>query len=184
MGEHGEIGNAADVVLCRQTREPFRIDLHHNCTTSKVAGGLRHVRRRHPARPAPGSPEVRQNGNLAVANDLVELLFVDFDRFADCRQLRLAGTAFANIGKVLGGNTIGPTARGAISNQRHGPILGRFSRSSGTHFAHQVLENLGGTADLRPPFTRNYIVNTMYHCKDLVSTEASISNFTPKLLLV
>jgi len=51
--EHGEIGYAADVVLCRQTREPFRIDLHHNCTTSDVAGGLRHVRCRHPARPAP-----------------------------------------------------------------------------------------------------------------------------------
>ncbi len=91
--EHGEIGNAADVVSCRQARQTFRIDLHHNSTPSEVAGGLRHVRRRHPARPAPGSPEVRQNWNLAVANDLVELLLVDFDGFADCRQLRLAGTA-------------------------------------------------------------------------------------------
>jgi len=82
------------------------------------------MRRRHLARSAPGSPEVRQNGNLALANDLVELLFVDFDRFADCRQLRFAATAFANIGKVLCGNAIEPTASGAISNQRHGSILG------------------------------------------------------------
>ena len=54
---------------------------------------------------------------------------------------------------MLGGNAIGSTARGAISNQRHGPILGRFSRSSGTHFAHQVLENLGktGTHDMHKP---------------------------------
>jgi hypothetical protein len=37
---------------------------------------------------------------------------------------------------VLGWNAIGFTAREAISNQRHGPILGRFSRSSGTHFSN------------------------------------------------
>ena len=73
--------------------------------------------------------------------------FVDFDGFADCRQLRFAGTALADIGKVLGGNAIGCTTRGAISNQRHGYILGRSFRSSGTHIAHELLEKLGQTAD-------------------------------------
>lgn len=58
-------------------------------------------------------------------------LFVDFDRVTDWRQPGLAGTAFANIGKVLGGNPIGPTARRAISNQRHGSILGP---QSGEHW--------------------------------------------------
>ena len=121
--EHCEIGDATDVVLCCQTREPFRVDLHHNRTPGKLSGGLCHVRRRHTARSAPGSPEVRQNRNLALANDLVELLFVDFDGLAYCRQLRFAGTAFPNIGKVSSGNAVGSTARGAISNQRHSPIL-------------------------------------------------------------
>jgi hypothetical protein len=65
------------------------------------------------------------------------MLFVDFDGFANCGQFRFAGTAFADIGKVLGGNAIGSTAARAISNQLHGRILIRFSRSSGTHFAHQ-----------------------------------------------
>ena len=83
------------------------------------------------------------SSSAAVANDLVELLFVDFDRLTDCRQLCFAGTAFTNIEKMLGGNAIGSTARGAISNQRHRSILGRFSRSSDPHFAHQVPENLG-----------------------------------------
>lgn len=83
------------------------------------------MRRRRTARSAPGSPKVRQNRNLALANDLIELLFVvDFDGFAYWRQIRLAGTAFAHIGKVLSGNAIGPTASGAISNQRHESILG------------------------------------------------------------
>ena len=40
----------------------------------------------------------------ARARDLVELLFVDFDGLSNYRWLRLAGTAFANIRKVLGGN--------------------------------------------------------------------------------
>src|SRR5579863_5258653 len=82
--EHREIGNATDVVLCCQAREPFGVDFHDDCSPSKLSCSLCHVRRRHAARSAPGSPEVRQNRNLAVANDLVELLFVDFDGFSYC----------------------------------------------------------------------------------------------------
>jgi len=74
LREHREIGNAADVVLCCQAREPFRIDLHHNGTPGEVSGGLCHMRCRHTARSAPGSSEVRQNRNLALANDFVEQL--------------------------------------------------------------------------------------------------------------
>src|SRR3954452_1083377 len=125
--KHGEIRNAANVVLRCDTREPFRVDLHHDCTPGEVSGGLRHEGRHPAAWSTPGRPEVRKNRDLALANHFVELLFVDFDRFADCRQLRLAGTAFANIGKVLRGNAIGPTASRAISNQRHGSILGHKS---------------------------------------------------------
>src|SRR3954471_16020070 len=40
--KHGEIRNAANVVLCCETREPFRVDLHHDCTPGEVSGGLRH----------------------------------------------------------------------------------------------------------------------------------------------
>ena len=69
------------------------------------------MRRRHTAGSAPGSPEGCENWNLALANDLVELLFVDFDGFAYWRQLSLASTAYADIGKVLGGNAIGSTRK-------------------------------------------------------------------------
>ena len=73
-----------NVVLFCQARELLRIDLHHDCTPGEVSGGLCHVRRRHTARSAPRCPEVRQNRNLALANDLVELLFVDFDGLSNC----------------------------------------------------------------------------------------------------
>src|SRR6476469_4296222 len=63
LREHDKIWNATNVVLCCQVREPFRIDLHHNCTPSELSGGLCHVRRGHTARSAPGCPEVRQNRN-------------------------------------------------------------------------------------------------------------------------
>ena len=56
--EHCEIGNAADVVLCGKLWEPFRIHLEDDCAPGKVPRGLRHVRRCHPARPAPGRPEI------------------------------------------------------------------------------------------------------------------------------
>ena len=81
--EHCEIGNAANVVLGCQVREPFRVDFQHNCTSGEVLGGSCDMRRSRTAWSAPGCPEVRKNRNLALANDLVELLFVvDFDGFA------------------------------------------------------------------------------------------------------
>jgi hypothetical protein len=125
--EHREIGNATDVILCRKGREPFRIDLHHDGTAGHVSGGLRDLRRRHPAGSAPGRPKIRQDRDLALANDLIELLLVDFDRLGNCRQLRLASTAFALIRKVRSRNTIRPTTGSAISNEWHGAILGHPS---------------------------------------------------------
>jgi hypothetical protein len=94
---------------------------------------LGHVRRRHPARSTLRSPEIDQNRNFALANDLVKFLFVDFDRLASSRQFRLAGTALANIGKVLGGNAIWLAARGTVANDRHGSILGHDSARMPAH---------------------------------------------------
>ncbi len=124
-GKHREIGNAAHVVLRGELRITFRVHFQHDCAPGQLPRRLRHVRRGHAARSAPGRPKIGQNRDLALANDLVELLFVDFDRFADCRQLRLAGTALANVGKVLGGYAVGPSTGKAISNHRHGSILGQ-----------------------------------------------------------
>ena len=122
--KHREIRNAADVVPGCKPRVTLRVDLQYDCAPGHISCGLCHVRCCHPAWSAPGGPEVRQDRNLALANDLVELLFVDFQRFANCGQLRPAGTAFSEIGKVSGRDAVGPTARRAISNQRHGSILG------------------------------------------------------------
>ena len=59
------------------------------------------------------------------------------------RLLRVAppSTAFADIGKVLGGNAIGSTAREAIPSQGHGSILGRRSGEHWHTFGNPTAEN-------------------------------------------
>jgi hypothetical protein len=42
------------------------------------------VGRCHAARSAPGRPEIGQNRDLALANDLMEFFLVDFDGLANC----------------------------------------------------------------------------------------------------
>ena len=106
-GEHREIRNAADVVLCCKSRESFRIDFQNDCTPGEVPSGLRHVRRRHPARSAPRSPEVDQNRNLALANDLVEFLFVDFDRLATAGSSALQAPHLPTSERCLAGMRFG-----------------------------------------------------------------------------
>ena len=63
--------------------------------------------------------------DLAVANDLAEFLFVDFEGLAEGRQLCLVRTAFPYIGEVLCGYAVGSATGSAISNQRHEPVLGQ-----------------------------------------------------------
>ena len=82
--EDREIRDAADVVPGCKRRETFRVHLHHDCTSGEVPRNLRHMRSRRPAWSAPGSPEVGQNRNPALANNLVEFLFVDFKGLANC----------------------------------------------------------------------------------------------------
>jgi len=82
-GKHREIGNAADVVLRGKPRVTFRVHLQHDCAPGEISRRLRHVRRGHAARSTPGYPEIGQNRHLALGNDLMEFLFVDFDGLAN-----------------------------------------------------------------------------------------------------
>jgi hypothetical protein len=83
--EYGEVRNSLDVVSRGKFREPFRVDLKHNGSAREVSRDLCNMRRRHPARAAPGSPEINEHGNFAVANNLVEFLGAHFDGLCDRR---------------------------------------------------------------------------------------------------
>ena len=123
--EHSEIRNAAHVVLSCKLWEPFRIHFQHDCAPGEISRRLRHVRRGHAARSAPGRPKIRQNRYLAFADNLLKFLFVDFHGLANRRQLCLACSTFSDIGKVPCWNTIGPPTGRTISNHRHRSILGQ-----------------------------------------------------------
>jgi hypothetical protein len=72
--EYGEVWNSPDVVSRGKFREPFRVDLKHHGSAREVPRDLCNMRRRHPARAAPGRPEINEHGNFAVANNFVEFL--------------------------------------------------------------------------------------------------------------
>jgi hypothetical protein len=72
--EYGEVRNSLDVVSRGKFREAFRVDLKHDGSAREVQCDLCNMRRRHPARAAPGRPEINEHGNFAVANNFVEFL--------------------------------------------------------------------------------------------------------------
>ena len=76
--EYGEVRNSLDVISRGQFREPFGVDLKHHGMAREVQRDLCNMRRCHPARAAPGRPEINEHGNFAVANNFVEFLGAHF----------------------------------------------------------------------------------------------------------
>ena len=97
VGKDGEVWNSADVVLGGEGREFFGIDLEDDGTPGEIARGLGDVRSGHAARSAPCCPEIHQDGNLAVANHLLEFVLIDFDGLGDWRKRGLARSAASGI---------------------------------------------------------------------------------------
>ena len=59
LRKHCEIGNATDIVRGCKPRIAFGVHLQHDRAPRHISRSLCYVRCRHPARSAPGSPEVR-----------------------------------------------------------------------------------------------------------------------------
>ena len=76
--EYGEVRNSSNVVPRGKFRKPFRVDLKHDSSSREISRDLCNMRRRHPARAAPGRPEINEHGNFAVANNFVEFLGTHF----------------------------------------------------------------------------------------------------------
>jgi hypothetical protein len=73
VSEYGEVWNALDVIARGKFRELLCVYLEYDGSARKVARDLRNMGRRHPAWPAPGSPEIDEDRNFAVVHNFVEL---------------------------------------------------------------------------------------------------------------
>ncbi len=62
--KNDEVGDGLNAESCRQLRMCFGVYFQDNSLTSHLARQLLHFGSRHSARPAPGCPEIDQNGNL------------------------------------------------------------------------------------------------------------------------
>ena len=100
--DHGEVGDAADVVLGRDLRMALRVDLQDHGASRHVPRGGLDLGRGHLAGAAPVGPEVDEHGHLRVSRDLAERLRIRFDRPRHRRDRRLAGAAAPLVGQPFG----------------------------------------------------------------------------------
>lgn len=119
VGEDGEVGNPAYVVLRGEGREFLGIDLDDDGASGEIVRSLGDVRSCHAARSAPGCPEIHQDGNLAVANHLLEFVLINLDRIGDWGKRSLARSTASGVGEMGRRNSVGLSARLTIADEWH-----------------------------------------------------------------
>ena len=85
FGKDGKVRNSPHLVAGRQLRIALRVNLQHNSSSRHFRGGPLNFGSRYATRAAPGGPEVDQHRNASLANDLIELLNIDYHRLVDWR---------------------------------------------------------------------------------------------------
>src|SRR5580704_19421046 len=118
-GKDGEVWDAAYRESRGELLVLIGVDFHHNGLTRHVLCGARDFWRSCATRTAPVSPEINQDRNARVLDDLVEQCRVDLDGFIEWRQRRFACTATAGVRQVSGGGAIFLATGFAGSNHRH-----------------------------------------------------------------
>ena len=88
--EDGEVRDSADVVTGGELAVLLGVDLEDEGTSLGVGGGLLHFRGRHAAGSAPLGPEVDEDGDTGVLDDLVEESDVCGDGLVNGREIILA----------------------------------------------------------------------------------------------
>ena len=84
-GKYGKVRNSPHLVASRQLRIALRVNLQHNGSSRHFRSRPLNFGGRYATRAAPGGPEVDQHRNTSLANDLIELLNIDFHRLVDGR---------------------------------------------------------------------------------------------------
>jgi hypothetical protein len=117
--ENDEVRDSAHIEPRRQLRMPLRIHFENDGPTYHVGGGLRHLRSRRPARPAPRSPEIHEHGNARILNDFIEETGIGFEWLIQRRQRTLAGAAAAGVGELRRRHTVASSTYSAGSDYGH-----------------------------------------------------------------
>ena len=93
-GEHGECGDRADVQPLTEIGEEFGIDLHDEKAAPGPCSDLRQFGRDHPARSAPGCPEIHDDRDRRLRDQAIEIGgLVDVERDRGSLHVVLALTA-------------------------------------------------------------------------------------------
>ena len=78
--EQEQRGNTANLQTGSRIGMSFRIELQEAQIARKVTGGLRIGRRHHPARTAPGCPDVQKKAAFIACQQAIQDLLVNIDR--------------------------------------------------------------------------------------------------------
>jgi hypothetical protein len=117
--EHSEVWDAAYGETCGEFRVLIGVDLEDEGATRHVLCGACDLWGGGATRAAPVSPEIDQNGNSRVLDDLVEELSVDLYGFVERRQRKFARTATASVRQVVCSDAISLATALAGSYRRH-----------------------------------------------------------------
>ena len=101
-GEDGEVGDTADVVASGQLGVALGVDLEDEGLPGHVGGGAGDLGGGGAAGATPLGPEVDEDGDAGVAEDVVEEGEVDGERLAEWWEGVFAGSAAAGVGEVVG----------------------------------------------------------------------------------
>jgi hypothetical protein len=105
-GEDGEVGDAAYVVTGRELRVALGVYFEDYGLACGVGGCAGYLGRGCPAGAAPVGPEVDQDWDAGVLDDVVEEGGVGLDGLVEGREWVFAGSATAGVGEVLGVYTV------------------------------------------------------------------------------
>jgi nucleotide-binding universal stress UspA family protein len=127
MGTHGRKGMdrflPAHVVAARQFGITLSVNFDYDGLPRHFCRRARHLGRSHPARATPCCPEIRQHRNFCILQHFIELLTINFQRFAYRRQRGFTVATPAVIGQMFCRNPVLLSALFAASNERHLALL-------------------------------------------------------------
>jgi hypothetical protein len=118
---HDEIRNTHHVEALRQLRRSFRIHLQYDRAAGHLCRSALNFRCGRSARPAPCSPEIDQDWNASVGDNVVEGIAVDVDGFGNWRQGEFTRATSPRVGEVAARYPVLLSAAGAGTN--HSCIL-------------------------------------------------------------